>query len=450
MKLSHLVLRLTAVSCLLLQPFGCDSEKNEPTNLPYVSLRGPVNYLGNTSYMVDVEIGTPPQTVSLVLDNGSSTLVVNSKDCPVCAMWNPGAPTFDSASSSTWQASACNETNCPKPECKVPSDCEPVQGCHQCYGETSDCQFCAYYENNFGGNIGNWGVWGSDVVRVGQVETEVHLGVIRNLYNKDSVFGPHSSGIFGMQLEVFNNVLADRNKTYPTFMNRAVDGSGVTGLPFSLCLTDDGGTLLLGEKDTAHMLPGTEKVVPYGKSAYDEGQAIADFDGFQVNGHALNIAPDFYASQPVDFDSGTGPWTMLDTFYDALKSQFCEGSTATAACEGVRDDLFAHKCVILTDDTMASLPKLKSIIGGQEFILEPREYLLRGASAAIATSDATPCPPDEYTLGFASTKPSPNPGFGVSLFGAVWMRNFTMYFDTPNKHVVIARQRGCVVDGAGE
>ncbi len=443
--LQELLIVPVVVGAALGLGLACSTDEKPDVSTPYVPLRGPVNYRGNTIYELDVSIGTPPQTVALALDTGSSTLIVNAADCADCKKWTPGAPRFDSAKSSTWESTSCNEQNCPAPVCPTPESCEPVQGCLQCYADGPDCQFCAYYENNFGQNIGNWGIWGSDMVRVGQVETRVNLGLTEKYYNKDSGYGEHVSGIFGMQLEEFNNVLADRNKPYPSFMNAAAGGSGLTGLPYSLCLTDDGGTLLLGEKDVAHMVPGTEKIVPYGKGSYDESQAIADFDAFSVNGAALKgVDEAFYKKYPVDFDSGTGPWTMLDTFYDALGAQFCEGSTDAAACEGVRVALFKHECLALDSAQMASLPELNSVIGGQEFTLQGTQYLLKGELAKIVTTDRA-CAADEYVLGFASTPASTIPAFWVSLFGAVWMRNFTMYFDTPNKQVVIAGQRDCVV-----
>lgn len=439
MEVSRVLSRSAAVGLLVMQA-GCESGDTPPHEPAYVSLTGPVNYLGNTSYLVNVELGTPPQTVPMVLDTGSSTLIVNAKDCPDCEKWNPGRPSFDASKSSSWKPAACDDQNCPKPDCDTPEECEAQGTCMQCYGETSDCQFCIGYLNNFGDIIGNSGIWGSDIARVGPVETRVDLGLTKAYVNAESGYSEHSGGVFGMQLEVLNNVVADRNKFYPAFMNRAVDGTGTEGMPYSLCVTNDGGTLLFGEKDTAHMMPGTEVVVPYGKSDYDIGQALIDFEGFKINGADLNVESTYYAENPVDFDCGTGPWTVGSVFYDALKAQFCVGSTDAEACEQVRLALFNEDCTALTDEQMASLPTLTSTFGGKTFTVVPREYLLEGQLAEIVTTNK-PCKSGEYIVGFASMPM----GSEVSLYGAVYMRNFSMYFDTPNRNVVIARQRGCVV-----
>lgn len=62
-----------------------------------------------TSYFVDVDIGTPPQSVGVVLDTGSAELGVPAAFCPDCAY---GLGTFNPEASSTSEPLACNDPVC--------------------------------------------------------------------------------------------------------------------------------------------------------------------------------------------------------------------------------------------------------------------------------------------------------------------------------------------------
>ena len=56
----------------------------------------------NAQYFIDIKIGTPPQTFTMVPDTGSSNLWVYSHHCIAIPCWTH--PTYDNSKSSTYVA----------------------------------------------------------------------------------------------------------------------------------------------------------------------------------------------------------------------------------------------------------------------------------------------------------------------------------------------------------
>lgn len=117
----------------------------------------------------------------------------------------------------------------------------------------------------------------------------------------------------------------------------------------------------------------------------------------------------------------------------------CNGALGTSEAERCRAivDGLNGKCLALTEEDISLLPPIHSSFVGARFTVESAGYLFKGALAAIAL-DGQKCEPDEYTLSISGA-PSPK----VTLFGFAFMRHFTLYYDSQNRQVGLAKQKGC-------
>lgn len=66
----------------------------------------PLKNADNVIFTTPVQVGTPPQSFTVVADTGSSTLIVPSKSCDICQ--KAGKELFDEESSSSLQKSDAN------------------------------------------------------------------------------------------------------------------------------------------------------------------------------------------------------------------------------------------------------------------------------------------------------------------------------------------------------
>jgi hypothetical protein len=429
-------LALVALTCAFMLTYGCQRSVTPEPREQYVPLAGPVTNGGNTTFVMEVEIGTPPQKVPLAFDTGSAGLIVNAPSCELCG----SAPrTFDAARSTTWETLACDAPECEVPDCSIPQRCEAPYGCSHCYAGTNACQWCGFYYNNFFQILGYWGPWGNDVVNVGNVSVRLGMGRALHALNANSSFGGYTSGIFGMDLPGSSRYLAARNET-PTFTSVAGPPNG-KGLPFSICLTNDGGKLLLGAPDRRHMAGPLHRLdllgPPNPQAQFLAGEFVVPIEGMTVGSTPVAADTSAYYSNPVAFDAGTGTWELPNSIYQPLMNNMCNSSSDVARCENVVAGL-AGNCMALTDGDIELLPPIHSTFSGTTFTVEPRGYLFEGALGAIALAGKE-CRPGEFTLSISGA-----PSQGVSLFGFAFMRHFTLYYDGQNRQVGLAKQKACM------
>lgn len=173
-------------------------------------------------YFMDIEIGTPGQKLSLIVDTGSSSLSFPCSECKDCGihMENP----FNLNNSSTSSVLYCNDNTCPYNLKCVKGRCEYLQ---------SYCE---------GSRIN--GFYFSDVVKLestnntksGNITFKKHMGC--HMHEEGLFLYQHATGVLGLSLT--------KPKGVPTFIDLLFKNSPKLNKIFSLCISEYGGELILG------------------------------------------------------------------------------------------------------------------------------------------------------------------------------------------------------------
>ena len=279
---------------------------------------------GFASYYIDVKVGTPPQTLRMDPDTGSSDFVVVTPACG-CNYYGTG---FDPSASSSAQASTCGFscTNMSSPLYLSCSDC------------TGSCGTCTL-SVNYGDGSSAYGSVFRDVVELSPTRSApIFLGAMSTASGKFS--GSRDDGILGLAFPSLASGV-------PTFM----DQLAATGVPnvFSACYGSyDGGEMTFGGWDSALVAPGNTLVlqVPVDKSTGYFGVTVSQFS-MAGNTYAASV----YSSAILD----TGTTLLMTTdmgfvqnFRGWLASALSSASASTVA-QGLIDNPTAFTCFDRTE-----------------------------------------------------------------------------------------------------
>ncbi|CAI7722121.1 plasmepsin V [Plasmodium vivax] len=178
-------------------------------------------------YFLDIDIGTPEQRISLILDTGSSSLSFPCAGCKNCGvhMENP----FNLNNSKTSSILYCENEECPfKLNC-VKGKCEYMQS----YCEGSQIS----------------GFYFSDVVSVVSYNNErVTFRKLMGCHmHEESLFlYQQATGVLGMSLS--------KPQGIPTFVNLLFDNAPQLKQVFTICISENGGELIAGGYDPAYIV----------------------------------------------------------------------------------------------------------------------------------------------------------------------------------------------------
>ncbi|CZR56894.1 uncharacterized protein PAC_06783 [Phialocephala subalpina] len=219
-----------------------------------------VNYQKQLLYIIQLEIGTPPQSTFVQLDTGSSDLIVETDSSDICSTAPPN----------------------------------PVSSTYQ------------YFDSNFqvayGGGDGATGDWCSDIVSIGGATLQgTQFGVMYKSTVLEGILGVSYPIIEGRQ--TFSG-----EPEYPNFPVLLVQQGYIASRAFSLWTNDDqstGGTLLFGGIDTSKF-SGELVTIDLVASGFDGFPGVVDFT------LALNSVTGTDSSgNPVAFTDGTTPINVL-------------------------------------------------------------------------------------------------------------------------------------------
>lgn len=381
---------------------------------------------GDTLIYTNISIGTPPQTFRVQVDTGSSTLAVADSQCGSCSASCDG-PFIQSQSSTLMQvpcsASVCADFCAPSP---YSSDCgQQVQ-----YGDGSGVR----------------GVLLEDIVAIGGQNSTILNATAYFLSYTDLLssqqFEPSSvDGIMGVAYSALNQIGGGSNaaSSLPTVLDMLNSSAGLPRA-FSMCFGRLGGEMLWGAEDTSRM----NKTVYYYSLPVDSSQGFYQFQAIWTNleyqfpsGSSFSTFPGLSSStisstaKPL-IDSGTTQLIAADVVASSINSaasQWCGNGQIPPSCQQV---LASPNTEAIPLSDVVQWPSLWFTFtdsGGATYQFEvlPVDYFLLAGSGS-----------DLFVFqGIASS------GGGMNIFGDVFMRRKTWFFDQGNNLITVAPSQNC-------
>lgn len=375
-------------------------------------------YLTLGAYFADIEVGVPAQTLSVLVDTGSSNTAVPVAACTSCG----AGPFYAMSRSRTAKPIACDSVICQTciPEGEKTDRC--VFGAPFCANDG----LCGYGITYGGGSSGLYGSYVTEQVCLGSQCGNTSLGMIRDQYLFQTNFNSSSTfyGILGLAYP-FN--ACNPSCTTPIYedISKQLAVPNIVGM----CLTGtQGGVMDLGFVDDSKYSGSLQWVPVVTKRWYN-----IELKDIRVGSQSLGMRNFMYVTTNdvigAFVDSGTsviltGPaaFTMIQNIFLTSYSHL-PGVTSlfppTSAC--------VPKGKI--DPVIDQFPQLSWVIGAglgkPDVILHtsPRQYLMDTG--------------DNYCLGIAGT-----PSIGVVL-GDVFMESYYIVFDRVNDRLGFAPVANC-------
>lgn len=276
-------------------------------------------------YAVKMEIGTPPQTVYLQLDTGSSDMYVNDADSAYCELLSDGSDyvstdnyeltaTFSELPSSTVSAEAYN-TLCSYWGAFSPSNSSTFK-----YNDT-------FFDETYGDGTYYEGTYGTDVVSLGDITLKsFSFGVANNTENQNGILGISLPA--GEYTDALENAYSITPFEYRNFPMALKSYGKIEKMAYSLFLNEPEahfGSILFGAVDknkysgqlyTLPMLQAFNTLDSLGPGMFVTAQSVAISDGFSGNKTVSEI------QFPVLFDSGTTYSTLPTEIADSIGKFF--------------------------------------------------------------------------------------------------------------------------------
>ncbi|KAK7285203.1 hypothetical protein RJT34_19964 [Clitoria ternatea] len=394
-------------SPLLILPLKAQTLPHGSVSVSKPSSSRKLSFHHNITLTVSLTVGTPPQSVTMVLDTGSELSWLHCKKLPnLTSIFNP------------LLSSSYTPTPCTSPVCTtrtrdfpIPVSCDPKKLCHATvsYADATSIE-------------GNLATETFNIAGSGQPGT---------------IFGCMDSGFS-------SNTNEDSKTTGLMGLNRG-SLSFVTqlGLPkFSYCISshDSSGVLLFGDATFSWL--GPLKYTPLVKvntplPYFDRVAYTVRLEGIRVGSKPLQVpksifAPDHTGAGQTMVDSGTQFTFLLGTVYTALKNEFVAQTKGVLPVlddpnfvfEGAMDLCFRVKPGQMG---LLVLPAVTLVFEGAEMSVSGERLLYRvGGDVATKGGDWVYC----FTFGNSDLL-----GIEAYVIGHHHQQNVWMEFDLVNSRV---------------
>ena len=321
-----------------------------------VHLHGGIVAVGE--YYARVKIGG--QTVRVQIDTGSATLAVPMAECTSC---KKGDMRYDIKKSNSGQARiiGCNDDECEGNKCNsfICGKCSAKRGCCA----TSDHGACAFHLS-FGDGSGARGILVKDMLEWGNTKFPVVFGGIR--HDSPDFERKQVDGILGM---AYPRLACNPSCVKPAWES-ARDYLKLKDM-FTMCMTDDGGTITFGDFDSR--VNTTEVTwVPMHLTNPPNFYNMRLVGNMKIGEREL-VLPSY---RRAILDSGT---TLIvfsrrafKMFLDHLMTHYCH---IPGLCKTPTWFKPAH-CVKIEDEDRLKLPNLEFQLEGFKISLTPSEYMI--------------------------------------------------------------------------
>ncbi|KAG6572786.1 Aspartyl protease [Phytophthora cinnamomi] len=289
-------------------------------------------HLGLGTHYTWVYAGTPPQRASVIADTGSGLMAFPCSGCDGCGS-HTDQP-FQADNSSTLIHVTCSQQH-------------SFFQCKECREQTDTCAISQSYMEGSS--------WKASVV-----EDVVYLGgdasfqdeAMRNQYGTHFQFGCQSSetGLFVTQVADGIMGLSNSDNHIVAKLHRE---NKIPSNLFSLCFTENGGTMSVGESNTkAH-----RGEISYAKVVSDRSASHfynVNVKDIRIGGKSINAKEEAYTRGHYIVDSGT-----TDSYLPrALKNEFLQVFKEVAG----RDYQVGTSCHGYTNEDLASLPTIQIVM----------------------------------------------------------------------------------------
>ncbi|TPX69334.1 hypothetical protein SpCBS45565_g02617 [Spizellomyces sp. 'palustris'] len=349
------------------------------------------------AYHGAVEIGTPPQPMSVLFDTGSSQLWVQSTNTTGDINRNGGR--FDPAKSSTFQATS--------------QQADPIE-----YVDGTSVQ----------------GVFVKDTVSINTLSVPNHQFELATAIKSPNQNTSDMDGIMGMS---FSLPTTAGGTASPTWWERVVSSNKVTSPVFGYYIdnTNQNGGLTLGGVDAARFTGGLTWLPvagsgPNGKEPYVFWQSIMTAVSFPGSSRTINLPSNFATV----FDTGTSlavlPVQTADQINTMLNLQRVSSSPPilyATACPGGK--------------IPSGFPDIKFEFTGGHFVtISPQDYLfMQPTDIAGVTACVSGFAGQDIHGGSTTTRGGQaQPLLPSAIFGNIFLRAFYTVFDSANKQIGVA------------
>lgn len=368
------------------------------------------NFSATFMYYTTIEIGGK-RLENVVVDTGSSDLLVSMRDCAGCEPPGDLDPSVAPAVPCGLAASQGLTCSCDGGLCVATTD--------------------------YGGQITErWGVRSADVCFPGSVACAkgYWFGGVFNVTmqplqeTRGRAWGRRLMRSFGdgevamgMWGLAYRGVTA-ANET--TLLESLFRQGAVPRDMFSICLNRElGGMMSLGG-----VLPYRELAIKWTPMSSEAFYSVVIGD-VKVGTESIDVPPSVYAKHSI-VDSGTPNPNLPDSAFAALKSRFlslCPHQNLTGVCTGNSSNtIFDQACFSMTAEQIKSFPPIVFVLKGIELAYEAESYLTQQYF----------CPYGQVSLGLF-------PGGDWTVIGAQMMQQYVTIFDRANRRVGFSKARGC-------
>ncbi|XP_022740638.1 aspartic proteinase nepenthesin-1-like [Durio zibethinus] len=330
---------------------------------------------GNGEFLMELSIGTPPESYSAIVDTGSDLIWTQCKPCSQC--FTQSTPIFDPKKSSTFSKLSCSSDLCAAlPQSTCDDGCEYLYS----YGDYSSTQ----------------GVMGTETFTFGKVSVP-NIGFGCGEDNEGDGFS-QGAGLVGLGRGPLSLV------------------SQLKEPKFSYCLTSidetQTSTLLMGSIASVNSTIGAIKTTPLIRNPSQPSFYYLSLEGISVGGTRLPVKKSTFALEDdgtggLIIDSGTTITYLEQSAFDEVKKEFISqmklsvdntGSTGLELCFSLP-----------SGSTQVNVPKLVFHFDGADLDLPGENYMIADSTSGVIC----------LAMGSSS---------GMSIFGNVQQQNmFVLY-----------------------
>ncbi|KAH7548122.1 hypothetical protein JRO89_XS14G0070500 [Xanthoceras sorbifolium] len=387
------------------------SHRTKPSTLAAAAATNKLSFHHNVSLTVSLSVGSPPQTVTMVLDTGSELSWLHCKRTTnFNAVFNP-------LTSSSYAKIPCVSPVCRSRtrDLNIPASCDPRKLCHVAvfYADSTSIE----------------GTLSTETISIGSTNRPGFVfGCMDTGFSSNSEEDSRTTGLMGM------------NRGSLSFVTQMGFGK------FSYCISgfDSSGVLLLGDASLSWLKPLSytpliQKTdpLPY----FDRVAYTVQLEGIRVGSKLLNLpksvfVPDHTGAGQTMVDSGTQFTFLLGPVYTALKNEFMLQTRGLLRVLNDPNFVFqgAMDLCYLVESTRPSLPELPTVnlmFSGAEMSVSGQRLLYR-VPGTVRGRDSVYC----FTFGNSDLL-----GIEAFVIGHHHQQNVWMEFDLVRSRVGFAEVR---------